>query len=214
MEDPELGWGWPCECLEYDTPLDLDELVGADAPLSQAALRGRRNADAAGNRNYRTLVCKHWLRGLCMKGERCEFLHVYDPARMPVCHVFATYGECTNKDCIFAHKSVDEKSDECAFYNRGCCNRGTGCKLKHVRRQPCPLYLQGFCPDGPSCQYGHPKFELPDLDSDRNMPDPPMMGRNTAHVTCFKCWRRGHFANSCSNKRIPQPPPHLLQRVQ
>ena len=24
---------------------------------------------------YRTVVCRHWLRGLCMKGDNCEFLH-------------------------------------------------------------------------------------------------------------------------------------------
>jgi cleavage and polyadenylation specificity factor subunit 4 len=22
-----------------------------------------------------TVVCRHWLRGLCMKGDNCEFLH-------------------------------------------------------------------------------------------------------------------------------------------
>ena len=24
------------------------------------------------------LVCKHWLRGLCKKGDQCEFLHEYN----------------------------------------------------------------------------------------------------------------------------------------
>jgi hypothetical protein len=30
MESAELGWGWPCECVEFDSPLDIDALVGAD----------------------------------------------------------------------------------------------------------------------------------------------------------------------------------------
>ena len=29
------------------------------------------------------IVCKHWLRGLCKKGEDCEFLHVYALDKMP-----------------------------------------------------------------------------------------------------------------------------------
>lgn len=100
-----------------------------------------------------------------MKGDRCDYLHVYDPARTPICHLFATHGECNNKDCIFAHRAVDERSDECPYYNRGFCSKGAACRQAHVRRQPCPLYLQGFCPDGPACEYGHPRFELPDLDA-------------------------------------------------
>ena len=31
----------------------------------------------------RTVVCKHWLRGLCKKGDDCEFLHEYDMSKMP-----------------------------------------------------------------------------------------------------------------------------------
>lgn len=109
-----------------------------------------------------------------MRGERCDFLHVYDPARMPVCHLYATHGECNNKDCIFAHRAVDERAEECPFYNRGFCSKGAACRLPHVARLPCALYLQGFCPEGPSCQHGHPKFELPDLDDDAiRMPEQP-----------------------------------------
>lgn len=191
-----------------------------------------------------------------MRGERCDFLHVYDPARMPVCHLYATHGECNNKDCIFAHRAVDEHAEECPFYNRGFCSKGAACRLPHVARLPCALYLQGFCPEGPSCQHGHPKFELPDLDDDAirmpeqprtvrargrcgraraarvprsahraahraaaRLPNPPHtpptapstpQGRSAENVRCFKCWRRGHYALNCSSKRIPQPPPHLL----
>ncbi|KEZ42221.1 hypothetical protein SAPIO_CDS6070 [Scedosporium apiospermum] len=32
-----------------------------------------------------SLVCKHWLRGLCKKGEQCEFLHEYNLRKMPEC---------------------------------------------------------------------------------------------------------------------------------
>lgn len=33
----------------------------------------------------RTVVCRHWLRDLCMKGNACEFLHEYDLKKMPLC---------------------------------------------------------------------------------------------------------------------------------
>ena len=37
------------------------------------------------------VVCKHWLRGLCKKGDECEFLHEYDLTRMPECFFYAKY---------------------------------------------------------------------------------------------------------------------------
>lgn len=40
------------------------------------------------------VVCKHWLRGLCKKGDdRCEFLHDYDLNKMPECFFFSKYSE-------------------------------------------------------------------------------------------------------------------------
>merc|ERR1719469_225023 len=34
-------------------------------------------------RGDKTIVCKHWLRGLCKKGDQCEFLHEYDMSKCP-----------------------------------------------------------------------------------------------------------------------------------
>jgi cleavage and polyadenylation specificity factor subunit 4 len=36
----------------------------------------------------KTIVCKHWLRALCKKGDSCEFLHEYDMSKMPECYFF------------------------------------------------------------------------------------------------------------------------------
>lgn len=38
------------------------------------------------------VVCKHWLRGLCKKGDQCKFLHQYDVTRMPECYFFSKFG--------------------------------------------------------------------------------------------------------------------------
>lgn len=35
-------------------------------------------------------VCRHWLRGLCMMGDRCDFLHKMDRNRMPICRCVNT----------------------------------------------------------------------------------------------------------------------------
>ena len=41
----------------------------------------------------RMIVCKHWLRGLCKKGDDCEFLHQYDMEKMPECYFYNKYGK-------------------------------------------------------------------------------------------------------------------------
>ena len=69
-------------------------------------------------------VCKHWLRGLCKKGDACEFLHEYNLRRMPECWWFAKYGYCSAGDeCLYAHPK--ERKVECPDYNRGFCKLGT-----------------------------------------------------------------------------------------
>ena len=55
------------------------------------------------------VVCKHWLRGLCKKGDDCDFLHQLDRDRMPECWFFSNFGECNNKDCIFLHLRPEDK---------------------------------------------------------------------------------------------------------
>jgi len=78
----------------------------------------------------RTVVCRHWLRDLCMKGSACEFLHKYDLSRMPLCR----HGDrCKLKDCVFRHISESNRS-ECVFYTQGFCIHGPFCRYKHVRR--------------------------------------------------------------------------------
>ncbi len=44
-------------------------------------------------RGDKTIVCKHWLRGLCKKGDQCEFLHEYDMSKMPECYFYSRFSE-------------------------------------------------------------------------------------------------------------------------
>ncbi|NWT41438.1 CPSF4 factor, partial [Chroicocephalus maculipennis] len=99
----------------------------------------------------KTVVCKHWLRGLCKKGDRCDFLHEYDVTKMPECYFYSKFGECSNKDCPFLH--INASATGCPWYDRGFCRHGPLCKYKHMRRVMCTNYLVGFCPEGPKCKF-------------------------------------------------------------
>lgn len=78
----------------------------------------------------RTVVCRHWLRDLCMKGKACEFLHQYDLTKMPLCR----HGDrCKVKDCPFRHISEADRL-ECVFYSQGFCIHGPFCRYKHLQR--------------------------------------------------------------------------------
>ena len=75
-----------------------------------------------------TIVCKHWLRDLCMKGDKCDFLHQYDLARMPECLQWARFGKCPENDCDFRH---DTERMECQKYKFGFCKLGSQCRMRH-----------------------------------------------------------------------------------
>jgi cleavage and polyadenylation specificity factor subunit 4 len=100
---------------------DPDGTVHAAEPILTSAKHDPR---------LRTVVCRHWLRDLCMKGAACEFLHQYDLSKMPLCR----HGErCKIKDCPFRHISEGERM-ECAFYKSGFCIHGPFCRYKHIKR--------------------------------------------------------------------------------
>lgn len=82
----------------------------------------------------KSVVCKHWLRGLCKKGdEHCEFLHEYNLKKMPECWFFSKYGECANPDCFYLHVDKTIKGEACQWYGRGFCRHGPHCRNRHVR---------------------------------------------------------------------------------
>jgi cleavage and polyadenylation specificity factor subunit 4 len=61
-----------------------------------------------------TVVCTYWLKGLCMKGDECGYLHQMDTSRMPECK----HGtECDDEDCPFRHVKEEDRI-ECVFYRQ------------------------------------------------------------------------------------------------
>ena len=79
----------------------------------------------------RRTVCKHWLRGLCKKGDLCDYLHEYDLRRMPECRFYATFGFCNSSDeCLYIHIDPSVKRRRCERYERGFCELGTSLDTK------------------------------------------------------------------------------------
>ncbi|TPX35218.1 hypothetical protein SmJEL517_g02320 [Synchytrium microbalum] len=148
----------------------------------------------------KSVVCKHWLRGLCKKGDLCEFLHEFNLKKMPECWFFQRLGECTNPECQYLHIDPATKMKECTWYSRGFCIHGPQCRGKHVRKGVCQNYLTGFCPKGPECPFGHPKFEVHTLNAvlaPGEIQPQIRQHRSLDDVVCFKCGEKGHYANTC-----------------
>ncbi|CAL8467936.1 g7474 [Coccomyxa elongata] len=93
-------------------------------------------------KNYRQTVCTYWLKGLCMKGEECGFLHQLDPQRMPVCRTLLKFGECKDPECQFKHDLGEVK--ECNMYKLGFCVYGPRCRFRHTRQPGPPPHPETF----------------------------------------------------------------------
>lgn len=66
--------------------------MGGQAALSWALWSPGKLCPFRHDHGEQTVVCKHWLRGLCKKGDQCKFLHQYDLTRMPECYFFSKFG--------------------------------------------------------------------------------------------------------------------------
>jgi len=147
------------------------------------------------------VVCKHWLRGLCKKGnDQCEFLHEYDLTKMPPCHFFINFGKCSNPECPFLHVKPEDRAKDCAWYARGFCKHGPNCRNRHVRAVACGKYLAGFCPDGPNCTSGHPKYELP-VEDTMVTKDGTVVTAKRTPLMCTRCGNLGHTSSYCRNSK-------------
>jgi cleavage and polyadenylation specificity factor subunit 4 len=122
-------------------------------------------------------VCVHWLSNQCKKGDNCEFLHIYDPDKIPPCRFFQKDGTCHKGDkCTFQHirgstmfgtaaaggeRSVQRMQEHCPYFERGFCKLNwMQCQFIHdfsYKVEICTNYMIGFCPKGPNCDKYHYK---------------------------------------------------------
>ncbi|NWU07485.1 CPSF4 factor, partial [Cephalopterus ornatus] len=159
------------EKIKFDRESDVEQqwrarpppFPGVDSKEDWGAVGGRAGNDGVprpgsqgpsrhGGR-AKTVVCRHWLRGLCKRGDGCDFLHEHDATRTPECYFYSKFRECSDKDYSFLHADATPSTVGCPWYDRGFCRHGPRCKYKHTRRVMCANYLVGFCPEGPKCKF-------------------------------------------------------------
>ena len=157
--------------LAFDFERGLEQNVGqpVEPPPSMPA-SGRKNyrmarALLAASRLRRSLaplqtVCRHWLRGLCMKGNACGFLHQFEASRMPVCRFFAKYNECkVRKQTVDGAHVASDAPSGAGLPVQALQRRHQGAATARRRSQPtpvspaackqdCNMYKLGFCIHG------------------------------------------------------------------
>ena len=73
----------------FSNAIDNDDPNNSNANEANTAANSDQHranlTSAKHDPRLRTVVCRHWLRDLCMKGSACEFLHQYDLSKMPLC---------------------------------------------------------------------------------------------------------------------------------
>ena len=136
---------------------------------------GNACPDKHGAPHSNNLVCKHWLKGLCKKGDQCDYLHEYNIRARAECTNFNRSGYCVSgEDCNYVHVDPATRLPPCPHYEKGFCPLGARCSKKHVRKTLCRFYLAGFCPYGRQCKEGaHPKFP-------ESLPNPVVKVEKTA----------------------------------
>lgn len=77
------------------------------------------------------LVCVHWIKQKCVRGDNCDYLHVYDEQKIPVCRFFQKDGHCPKENqCVYRHPNAEpggtmggnsKKTEPCPYYERGFC---------------------------------------------------------------------------------------------
>lgn len=108
----------------------------------------------------KTVVCKHWLRGLCKKGDQCEFLHEYDMTKMPECYFYSKFGslaQCFIKSLRWArwlYFPCDCCSAPSVFLPPGQLLSESSVVLVDVCFKCCVLTLAGEC-SNKECPFLH-----------------------------------------------------------
>jgi len=140
-------------------------------------------ATNATHKLHKKEVCSFWIQNRCAKGDQCEFLHMLDYAKMPMCKLG---DHCTLRDVSCMYKHPDKNRLECPNYQLGFCSFGRRCKYLHrtqssvpevnpywtpeytglkieehsskdfFRKKPCAYYLQNkWCPYFDMCNFSH-----------------------------------------------------------
>lgn len=121
--------------MDDDFDFDFEAGLQAKDALRRANLRAdgiQPSEGGSATRGRHSQVCRHWLRNLCVKGDRCDYLHRYDPDKMPECIFWLKSGKCSDPNCTFRHVEPSERP-ECLRFRLGFCKFGPLCRSRHDR---------------------------------------------------------------------------------
>eukprot|EP01053_Blabericola_migrator_P009952 Blabericola_migrator_1__9951@NODE_54_length_16124_cov_113_894563_g50_i0_p5_GENE_NODE_54_length_16124_cov_113_894563_g50_i0NODE_54_length_16124_cov_113_894563_g50_i0_p5_ORF_typecomplete_len492_score65_62YTH/PF04146_15/7_2e03YTH/PF04146_15/2_9e34Torus/PF16131_5/6_4e07Torus/PF16131_5/0_42zfCCCH_3/PF15663_5/1_4e06zfCCCH_3/PF15663_5/1_6zf_CCCH_4/PF18345_1/1_1e08zf_CCCH_4/PF18345_1/9_5e03zf_CCCH_4/PF18345_1/3_5e03zf_CCCH_4/PF18345_1/8_7e03zfCCCH/PF00642_24/4_7e05zfCCCH/PF00642_24/2_2e02zfCCCH/PF00642_ len=129
---------------------------GAGDALSSVSSRTRMTV-AKRPKHTHQVVCRHWLRGMCIKGDSCDFLHIFDPSRMPPCRQYGKHGRCAEHEqgtCPLRHDDMNIATPE------GPVAAADMTASRHSSNVVCIQYLFGYCQSGPFCAQRHVRLPL------------------------------------------------------
>eukprot|EP00955_Chlamydomonas_euryale_P104882 365599-Chlamydomonas_euryale.AAC.1 len=145
-------------------------------------------------------VCTYWLRGLCMKGDSCGFLHQYDQEKMPVCRNLVRVRAW---GCGGAAACVEIGVVEfCQCEPHACaCVRGS---VRLRVRRPFEGRSEGTLGSQQGSQQTlNPWISVAGATRQK-------AGRVARHVTLLTCFNRYHTFIACTAPALPVPHLHCL----
>lgn len=141
-------------CFSFEPSLQSEE----DEKLRLLSFQGYSRVDVASGRGKHSVVCRHWLRGMCMKGDFCDFLHQLDYSRVPACRSLTAHRYCAELQrgyCPYKHiLGGGEEEDGGGVMGGG---GPYGIVVKGSAADECPNYFWGYCPLGGKCKRRHKK---------------------------------------------------------
>jgi hypothetical protein len=100
---------------------------------------------------HKRVVCRYWLNNNCSKHDACEFIHEFDPDKMPECRKGTA---CKDPSCFFNHPPKDSKP-LCPNYESGFCSFGHSCAFRHEYNNELPDIAQLFLASDPFKEWNY-----------------------------------------------------------
>ncbi|GJE98977.1 zinc finger CCCH domain-containing protein [Phanerochaete sordida] len=140
-------------------------LAGSESSYASDNREPGRQRSNSGGSFYRTKPCKFFhSNGMCVKGNRCNFIHDQSQARRPSQSpvVGSPPTSRRRRAAKRAQARAEEAEQRTNFYPITWRVIGGGVMMGG-QREICPAFKAGICSDGPNCQLAHPLEEDEDL---------------------------------------------------
>ncbi|EER14000.1 conserved hypothetical protein [Perkinsus marinus ATCC 50983] len=200
-------------------------------PTSSTNSRGDMSVAPGVRKQFlRTKLCKHFLRGCCLYGDKCTYAHDYsqiqvrpDLRKTRMCQANLE-GRCPYRaeDCQFAHSTEDLKATPglfktvlCSWWQKGKCDMGDKCRFAHGEEE----LQRPSAPSGPeniSITPGSTPLQSPSLVEEKEVSSRSATPPGLDNVTSVSVMQRPRTSDT-NNRSVPQglqrnvftPPPEI-----